>query len=116
MNNRAKGVRWAARLLSVPVLLVWAFFIVAYAVGPERSLPASLPDAVAYVAMIVSLVALAGAWRWELAGGIVALVAVAIGAAYNWRGLLSPAIVVPINAVLFLLSGWLNQGKRRGQD
>ena len=107
----AKPVRWTARILSVPILFIWAFFIIAYAAGPERSLPTNLPEGVAYVAMIVSLVALAVAWRWELGGSILALVAVAIGAAYNWRGWLSLAIIVPIDAVLFLLSWRLNQSE-----
>ena len=68
----AKAVRWTARVLSVPILLVWAFFIVAYAAGPVRSLPITLPDSVAYGAMLVSLLALAAAWKWELGGGILA--------------------------------------------
>ena len=112
-----KAVRWTARILSVPILFIGGFFIVAYAVGPERSLPTTLPEGVAYVVMIVSLLALAVAWRWELGGSILALVAVAIGAAYNWRGLLSPAIIVPIDAVLFLL-GWglsQSQGHEHGE-
>lgn len=105
----AKAVRWTARILSVPIVFVWAFFIVAYAVGPERSLPATFLDTVAYGAMIVSLLALVAAWKWEFVGSVLALVAVAIGAACNWRGLLSPAAVIPIDAVLFLLSWRLNQ-------
>jgi hypothetical protein len=110
----AAAVRWAARILSVPVLLVWGFSIIVCAVGPVRSLPATLPDSVAYVAMIVALLALAVAWKWELAGSLLSLAGVAVGAAYNWRGLLFPGAVVPLVAVLFLLSWWLN--RRTGQE
>ena len=109
MNRVAKAVRWTARMLSVPVILIWAFFIVAYAVGPVRSLPVGYLETVAYVAMIVSVLALAVSWRWEFCGSVVTLVAVAICAGYNLRGLLSPAMVIPINAALFLLSWWLHR-------
>ncbi len=113
----AKAVRWTARILSVPILFIGGFFIIAHAVGPERSLPTNFPEGVAYVAMIVSLLALAVAWRWESGGSILALAAVAIGAAYNWRGLSSPAIIVPIDAVLFLVSWRLrrSQGPEHGE-
>lgn len=113
MNRAAKAARWTARMLSVPVILIWAFFIVAYAVGPVRSLPAGPLETVAYVAMIVSILGLAVSWRWELCGSVVTLVAVAVGAGYNWQGLLSPAMVGPINAALFLLSWWLNRSATR---
>lgn len=112
MNKMAKAIRWTARILSVPVVLIWAFLILSYAFGPERSLPSNLPEGIAYVAMIVSILALAVAWKWEGLGGILCLMAVAVGAAYNGQGLLSPAMVVPINAALFLLSWRLNRATR----
>jgi hypothetical protein len=113
MNKTATVVWWTARILSVPVVLLWAFFIITYAIGPERSLPRNFTESIAYAAMIVSILALAISWRWELGGSIVTLVAVVIGTAINWHGSLSLVIVIPINAILFLLSWWLRRSARQ---
>ena len=109
MSKAGKVLHWAARILSVPIVLVWGFLVIAYAFGPERSVPNTFKDSIAYVAMIVSFLALAISWKWELVGSLVALAAVIVGAVYNLRGFFSLNLIIPFNAVLFLLSWWFNR-------
>ena len=113
MSKAGKVLHWAARILSVPIVLIWGFLVIAYAFGPERSVPSTLKDAIQYVAMIVSFLALAISWKWELAGGLVALAAVIVGAPFNLRGYLSLNLIIPFNAVLFLFSWWFHHSVKR---
>jgi hypothetical protein len=62
--------------------------------------------------MVVSLVGLAVALRWELTGAAMTLVAVLIGAVVNWKVLSFPANLIPIVAVLFLSCCWISRGRR----
>jgi hypothetical protein len=114
MSRILNVVRWVARLLSAIIILFWGFFIVAHLVGggepPARPLTAR--DYTGIVAMLGSLTGLAVAWRREFAGGGLALAAVALGATVNWRILLFPAILIPLNALLFLFC-W--KGSRRSR-
>ena len=89
MSKAGKVLHWAARILRVPIVLIWGFLVIAYAFGPERSVPSTLKDAIQYVAMIVSFLALAISWKWELAGGLMALAAVMC-----WRTLQSARVFV----------------------
>ena len=113
MSKAGKVLHWAARILSVPIVLIWGFLVIAYAFGSERSVPSALKDAIPYVAMIVSFLALAISWKWELVGSLVALVAVIVGAVYNLRGFFSLNLIIPFNAVLFLLSWRFNRLVKR---
>ena len=108
MGITAKAIRWTARILSVPIVLVWGFLVLAYAFGAERSLPRTCGEGVSYVAMIVSFLALALAWKRETLGALVSLAAAVVGFTFNAAGFSSPAVLIPADAVLFLLSGWLN--------
>lgn len=76
---------------------------------PSRSL--TWIDYVIVGAMLVSLIGLAAAWKWEAAGAITALLGAAVGAAINWKTLISPGVLIPINAILFITSWWLNRAR-----
>jgi hypothetical protein len=75
-------VRWVARILSVPILLFWGWFLVAHLFGdPGRlSRPLVWDDYAVVTAVVASLAGLAVAGKWELAGAALALAAVAAGA------------------------------------
>lgn len=109
----AIAARWTARVLSAALLLFWGFFLIAHMLGdagdPSRSL--TWIDYVIVGAMLVSLVGLAAAWKWEAAGAITALLGAAVGAAINWKTLISPGVLIPINAILFITSWWLNRAR-----
>jgi predicted cobalt transporter CbtA len=95
--------------MSLAIILFWGFFILMYAFGTEKSLPNNLHDAIAYIAMLVTLVSLAAAWKWERAGSLLALAAFALQVIMNGKILLSPSLLMPIPAILFLLCGWLSK-------
>lgn len=101
------AIRWIARILSVLILLFWGYFILAHIYGDTEQATRSLtPNDYAQLAtMLLWLLGLAVAWRWELVGSLAALTGALIG------GLLNPnavaLIVVPaIPALMFLFCWW----------
>ena len=114
MNRAAIIVRWIARTLSVLILLFWGYFIVAHLFGnaaqSSRLLTAS--DTVQFSMVLLWLVGLAIAWRWELIGAIVTLAAVLVSALINPGAVAGPGMLPPINALLFLFCWWLSRPSR----
>lgn len=106
-------VRWIARILSALILLFWGYFIVAHLFGdPAQFLALTAKDALQLAMMVLWLVGLAAAWRWELAGAIVAVAAGLIG------GLLNPnavalAAIPAVPALLFLYCWWMSRVPRQ---
>jgi hypothetical protein len=102
------GLRWSARALSLLILAVWGFFLMAHAVGdagmPSR--PLAWIDWGILGTVILALAGLAAAWRWEVAGALVSLVAIAVCAMLNWRVLIFPGTLIPLTALLFLAAAW----------
>jgi hypothetical protein len=110
----ALAARWGARILSGVLLLCFGFFLVAHLLGDEgrASRPLTWEDYFGMASLLVSLAGLALAWRWELAGAALTLAAAALGAALNWKVLFFPMLLIPLTAVLFLLSWWMGKGTR----
>jgi hypothetical protein len=106
--------RWAARILSGLILLVWGGFGAAHVLGEEgrSSRPLTWADYVILAAVAVSLVGLGVAWRWERVGAATALLAVGVCAAVTWKVLVFPGTLIPITAALFLCSWWLGRARR----
>lgn len=102
-------VRWGARILSGLIVLFFGFFLVAHLLGDQgqATRPLVWADFVILATLIVSLVGLLVAWKWELAGAAIALIAILACAVVNWRILVSPGALIPICAVLYLLSSRL---------
>jgi hypothetical protein len=105
---------WGARILSGLILLIWGFFLVAHAVGTagSPSRPLVWNDYAILATLVVSLVGLALAWKWELPGAAITLVAIGACAALNWRVLLFPGTLILVAAVLFLSSWWASSTAR----
>ncbi len=114
LPTTAKVARWAARILSVLILIFWGFFLIAHLLGggEEASRPLNASDYVGLITMGAWLVGLAIAWKWEFIGGMVTLVAYAIAAVVNWRVLSFPFVLIPITAGFFLVSWWMRRGHR----
>ena len=104
-------------MISVPLMLFWGWFLIAHLLGeggqPSRPLVAN--DYAILSAVVVSLAGLVVAWKWELAGGILALAAVSAGALVNWKVVVFPRALIPVAAVLFLASAWLGGAPRSEQ-
>jgi hypothetical protein len=111
-------ILWIARILAVLILGFWGFMIIAHLVGdagaPSRAL--NLQDYAGISAMFGSLLGLGLTFKWERMGAMVTLTAIAIGTTLNWRVLLFPGILIPINAVLFLLHSYLRHSESRRHD
>jgi hypothetical protein len=103
-------VRWGARILSVPILLLWAWFLTAHLFGDggHASRPLVPSDYGIMMAVVVSLVGLVVAWKWELLGGALTLAAVSACALLNWRVLVFPGTLIPVAAVMFMAFGWMS--------
>ncbi len=104
-------VRWGARILSALILLFWGFVILGHLMSDEgrSSRPLMTNDYISLTTMIISLVGLSVAWKWELTGAVVTLVSVLIGAFINWRVLVFPGTLIPIVACLYLLCWWMDR-------
>jgi hypothetical protein len=98
-------VLWTARLLSMAILAFWGWFAVASLTGDagRGSRLLVLNDYVLMAALAAALAGLAAAWRWNLAGGTVALVAILIAARFNWRVLVFPGTLILVAAALWVL-------------
>lgn len=66
--------------------------------------------------MVVALVGLALAWKWEVLGGLMTLVGFVILALVSDLGIpASPFIPWPMTAVMFLASAWLGAARTNDQ-
>lgn len=101
-------VRWSARILSGVVVLFFGFFLLAHLIGDQGRASRHLAwsDYAILVTLVVSLVGLLLAWKWEFAGAAIALIAILICAVVNWRVLVFPGALLPISSVLYLISWW----------
>jgi hypothetical protein len=118
MNRKVTAVRWTARTLSALIILFWGFFITAGFIGSIRgehpSPPLSMHDSIGLTLMLVWLLGLAVAWKWELAGATMTLAAILIQAFFiNWRVVEGLGILPPITAILFVFCWGMGRQSRQ---
>ena len=103
-------VRWIARALSGLLVLFFGFFLLAHFFGDQGrpSRPMVWNDYVILASVISSLVGLLLAWKRELAGASLTLLAIAVCAAVNWKVLVFPGALIPLTAVLYLFAWWMS--------
>jgi hypothetical protein len=111
-------VRWGARILSVPILLFWGWFLLAHLIGDvgEPSRPLVAGDYVILTSLVASLAGLALAWKWELTGATLTLAALTVCAYFNWRVLIFPGTLILVAAVMHLASWWMGEKWRSKQS
>lgn len=99
-------VRWVARILSGLIVLFFGFFLIAHLTGDQgqAARPLAWGDYVILATLVVSLLGLLLAWKWEFAGGAIALIAILGCALVNWRVLVSPGALILFSSLLYLLS------------
>jgi hypothetical protein len=56
--------------------------------------------------LVLSLAGLLLAWKREFTGAVITLIAILVCTAVNWKILVSPGALIPLTALLYLLS-WL---------
>lgn len=96
------------------ILSFWGYFMAAHLVGDAgvASRALTLRDYASLGLLVCSLLGLAVALRWERPGAIITLIAVALGALFNWRVLLFPGTLIPMAAVLFLFVSSRRNGEQ----
>ena len=108
-------LRWSARVLSGMIVLFWGFFLLAHLFGDagSSSRPLIWADYLMLVAIVVAVIGLAVAWKWELFGAILTLIAFGIVAVINWRIVIFPGTLIPMTALLFLASWWIHRSPQK---
>lgn len=114
MNRTVIIIRWIARILSVFILLFWGYFIVAHLLAGPGHLPVIglNQDSLLFSMMLLWLVGLGIAWRWELVGAAVTLATVLIAALMNPGAVGGPGVLPPITALLFLFCWCMSRASR----
>jgi hypothetical protein len=113
MNRTVITIRWIARILSALIILFWGYMIVGHLIGTEArpSRPLVASDTAQVAMMLLWLVGLAMAWRWELVGAVLALTGALIGALLNPNAL-GLGVVPAVPALLFLFCWWRSRVSR----
>jgi hypothetical protein len=97
----------------VLILGFWGYFIVVHIFGgaepPSRPLTAN--DFAQLAMMLLWLLGLAVAWRWELVGAVATLTGAMIGALLN-QNAVALALIPCVPAVMFLLCWWWSKAPR----
>jgi len=110
--------RWSARILSGLIAFFFGFFLVAHLIGDQgrASRPLAWSDYIILATLVVSLLSLLLAWKWEFTGAAIALIAILACAVLNWRILIFPGTLIPVSALLYLLSWWTCRKSRNRYD
>jgi len=107
----ATVIRWIARVLGGLIVLFLVLMVVAEGIPSPSSLTPA--ERLLFVAVIVMLVGLVSAWKWELARGLLTICGYVLFAIVEQEVLLPWVfLLILISGVLFLLSWSL---KRRGR-
>lgn len=103
-----------ARTLSMLIILLWGYFIVAHLFGSagQSSRPLTASDYVQFSMVLLWLVGLAIAWRWELAGAVVTLTAAMVAGLINPKAVTGWGMLPAVTAMLFLFCWWVSRASR----
>lgn len=111
LHPSVKTVRWIARVLSVMIILLFLFIFMGESVFSGTPIWAKSISALTIVTLVLTAIQVSGlvvAWKWELAGGIMTLVAT-VPLGINARAVLSPWGLVPFLAILFIVCWWFSR-------
>jgi len=104
----ATAVRWVARVLGTLIVLLFVFLTAVQGIPSPSSLTPA--ERLLFVAVIVMLVGLVSAWKWELAGGLLTICGYVLFAIVEQEILLPWVFsLILITGVLFLLSWFLKR-------
>jgi len=110
--NTTKTLRLIARIISAIILIFTLFMFFGYALegaGKANPEPLTMYVMIQFTIFGVGLLGLAFSWKWELDGGVVALLAFIILFCVNTDALVVPMFIFPVNAILFIVAGYLSK-------
>lgn len=100
-----KGLWWATRVLTILIIVFSTLMFIGYQLFPEsgEGNPLTTKEVIGFCFVIVGFIGLLLAWRWELTGAIISLIAyLGLAIIYPKVFIPSPMYVWPITAVLFI--------------
>ena len=101
-----KVLWWTTRVLTILIIVFSTLMYVGYQVFPEsgEANPLTTKEIIGFCFVVIGFIGLLLAWKWELVGAIISLVAyVGLAVIYPKVFLPSPMYVWPITAVLFIV-------------
>ena len=115
-TKKNKTLWWVTRVLSTVIIVGSILFYLAYLIFPEsgEGNPLRTEEIIGFCFVVIGFIGLLLAWKWEMPGAIVSLIAYAALAMMNPMILLpSPMYLWPVTAVLFTL---LWKKKKNGNE
>ena len=108
-----KILRWILRVLSGIIILFLLFMFIGENFGSESGDPLTTNAIIQLSVTAIGLIGLGLAWKWELPGGIIALVAFIVLAIINPVILKAPLMYIwPIIAILFIVLWAISKNAR----
>ena len=101
-----KTLWWLTRVLSIIIIVGSILFYIAYQVFPEpgEGNPLTTKEVIGFCIVVIGFIGLLLAWKWEIAGAIISLIAYASLAVINPMILVpSPMYLWPGTAILFIV-------------
>ena len=101
-----KRLWWLTRVLSTLIIVGSLLFYIGYQVFPEpgEGNPLSMNEIIGFCFVVVGFIGLLLAWKWELTGAVISLIAYAsLAVIYPMILVPNPMYVWPGTAVLFIV-------------
>lgn len=116
MNPTAITIlRWIARIPGALMSLLFLFMVVGEAISPppnHPNEPMTVDSMVQLSFTVVGILGLLLAWRWEIAGGVLALFAFVALGVVNPRTIPWPLLAFVIPSIIFVFTGWFGRPNR----
>ena len=115
-NKKNKTLWWLTRVLSTIIIVGSLLFYLAYTLFPEsgEGNPITMKEIIGFCIVVIGFIGLLVAWKWEIPGAVISLIAYAVLAVMNPMILVpSPMYLWPATAVLFIL---LWKRKKNGNE
>jgi hypothetical protein len=105
-KDTMKAPRTVARVFSAIIIAFALIMFVGEAIESKKK-GTSEPMTIYVVTQLalfgISLLGLALAWKWEMFGGVISLIAIIIVFIVNQEALVGPMFIFPANAILFIV-------------
>ena len=114
--KKNKTLWWLTRVLSTIIIVGSLLFYLAHTLFPEsgEGNPITTKEIIGFCIVVIGFIGLLVAWKWEMPGAIISLIAYALLAVMNPMILVpSPMYLWPATAVLFIL---LWKKKKNGNE
>ena len=119
-TNSMKTLRIVARAMSALIVGFALLMFIGEAMQSNKrgtGEPMTLDMLLGLALFAIGLLGLALAWKWEMAGGIICVVAFIVFFIVNAGTLLWPMLIFPANGLLFIAAAyWSNESKKNNVD